>query len=94
MISASSIVVDDTIIDGLIDGWTTVGFVYGGTTNDGILLYGMSDDVTTIVSDGVASVSCHQQIRGLYYANVRGMRLQPLDPLTLAVLQTRDSSYS
>jgi hypothetical protein len=71
-----------------------VGFVYGGTVNDGILFYGDSDAVAVTVSDSVDTWTCRQQVTGLYYANTRGKRLWPLDMPTLNVLQTRDSSYT
>lgn len=70
--------------------YSEVHFAYGGNDFAGIIFWltgetlGSPQNIT--INGGSQSINCTRHLRGLYYNNMRGWRIRPLDTGSLAIL--------
>ncbi|MCX6823185.1 MAG: myxococcus cysteine-rich repeat containing protein [candidate division SR1 bacterium] len=76
---------------------STVHFNQGGNDYAGLIFWLSGEVLSTpeniTVNGGSQSINCSYHLKGLYYNNMRGWRLWPLDTGSLSILQTAGTGY-
>lgn len=76
--------------------YSDLSFTYGGNSNEGTIFWQEPVTLTgpVTITMGNASKICSKQLKGIYYSNVRGIRLRPLDQESLTTLKLANTEYN